>query len=94
MAAVRPPRVLPTKRLFFRSNLAPVVEAAHRDGLSLIAAESFTSAPQNSHWLATPARLKSIGDAAVCPGVQRINLHNFVHQPWDERYQPGNVMGQ
>lgn len=79
---------------FSPSSLAPVVEAAHRDGLPLIAAESFTSAPQESRWKATPAWLKPIGDAAFCAGVQRINLHNFVHQPWDERYQPGNAMGQ
>lgn len=38
--------------------------------------------------------LKPIGDAAFCAGVNRFNLHHFVQQPWEDRYQPGNTMGQ
>lgn len=76
------------------SSLEPVIKAAQAAGLPLVAAESFTSVPQYSRWDAHPAWLKPIGDAAFCAGVQRINLHNFVQQPWDDRYQPGNAMGQ
>lgn len=41
-----------------------------------------------------PAWLKPIGDAAFCAGVNRINVHHFVQQPWDAKYKPGNAMGQ
>jgi len=72
----------------------PVIKAAHALGKELIAAESFTSDPRVSHWNATPSWLKPIGDAAFCAGVNRMNLHHFVHQPWDAKYKPGNTMGQ
>ncbi len=76
------------------ASLDPVVMSAHRLGDQLIAAESFTSSPKEARWMAHPAWLKPIGDAAFCAGVNRINVHHFVQQPWDEKYQPGNVMGQ
>lgn len=79
---------------FSPASLDPVVESAHRLGDELIAAESFTSSPEESRWTAHPAWLKPIGDAAFCAGVNRINVHHFVQQPWDDKYQPGNVMGQ
>jgi hypothetical protein len=72
----------------------PVCKAAHRSGDQVIAAEAFTSQPQFSRWSAHPAWLKPIGDAAFCAGVNRVALHQFVQQPWDDRYKPGNVMGQ
>lgn len=76
------------------ASLDPVVKNAHRLDKQLIAAESFTSSPAEARWTAHPAWLKPIGDAAFCAGVNRINVHHFVQQPWDEKYQPGNVMGQ
>lgn len=76
------------------ASLEPVVKSAHRLGDQLIAAESFTSSPEEARWTAHPAWLKPIGDAAFCAGVNRINVHHFVQQPWDEKYRPGNVMGQ
>jgi hypothetical protein len=83
-----------TNNRFSPSDLAPVVSAAHELGDRVIAAESFTSPPATSGWTAHPAWLKPIGDAAFCAGINRINVHNFVQQPWDDRYQPGNAMGQ
>jgi hypothetical protein len=72
----------------------PVVSAAHQAGGGIIAAESFTTPPQFAHWNAHPAWLKPIGDAAFCAGVNRLNLHHFVQQPWEVQYKPGNAMGQ
>jgi hypothetical protein len=76
------------------ASLDPVVKAAHRLGKELIAAESFTTSPDFGKWTEHPAWLKPIGDAAFCAGVNRINIHHFVQQAWDDRYKPGNVMGQ
>ena len=83
-----------TDNRFHPSDLYPVVTAAHAEKSRLISAESFTSAPEFAQWREHPAWLKPIGDAAFCAGVNRINVHHFVQQPWDERYQPGNAMGQ
>lgn len=79
---------------FSPSNLEPVVAAAHQAQQRIIAAESFSSAPDVARWSAHPAWLKPIGDAAFCAGVNRMSLHHFVQQPWDDRYRPGNTMGQ
>ncbi len=75
-------------------SLEPVVKAAHILNDRIIAAESFTSSPEDAMWNETPAWLKPIGDAAFCDGVNRVNLHHFVQQPWDGRYKPGNAMGR
>jgi alpha-L-rhamnosidase len=83
-----------TNNRFSPSDLEPVVKAAHANGNRLIGAESFTSAPEFAQWREHPAWLKPIGDAAFCAGVNRINVHHFVQQPWSENYQPGNAMGR
>ena len=31
---------------------------------------------------------------AFCMGVNRFVIHRFVHQPWDDKYLPGESMGQ
>lgn len=74
--------------------LAPTVTAVRAAGRNLIEAEAFTGKPADSQWTETPAWLKPIGDAAFCDGVNRMALHRFTHQPWDDRWQPGNSMGQ
>ncbi|HEU5072276.1 MAG TPA: glycosyl hydrolase [Verrucomicrobiae bacterium] len=74
--------------------LAPTVAAVRAAGRNLIEAEAYTGGPGDSRWTETPAWLKPIGDAAFCDGVNRMLLHRFTHQPFDERWQPGMVMGQ
>ena len=79
-------------------DLDPVIEAVRlrpdRPRHQLIVAEAFTTQPQFGNWTEYPAWLKPIGDAAFCAGVNRVNIHHFVQQAFDERYRPGNVMGQ
>ncbi len=75
-------------------SLEPVVKAARVLHDQLIAAEAFTTSPEFGKWNEHPAWLKPIGDAAFCAGVNRVNIHHFVQQPWDGKYKPGNVMGQ
>jgi hypothetical protein len=79
---------------FSPSSMDETMHAAHELGAPLIAAEAFTSQPQFASWSEHPAWLKSIGDAAFCAGVNRFNIHHFVQQAFDAKYQPGNVMGQ
>ena len=82
------------KNVYSPSSVEPVVKAARAMGSRLIGAESFTTSAELARWNETPAWLKPIGDAAFCDGVNRVNLHHFVQQPWGEQYKPGNVMGQ
>ncbi len=74
--------------------LKPTVAALRKSGQNIIEAEAFTGDPHDSQWNETPAWLKPIGDAAFCDGVNRLVLHRFVQQPWDDRYRPGATMGQ
>ena len=47
-----------------------------------------------SLWNETPESIKHLGDAAYCDGVNRLMLHRFTHEPWNDHYKPGLVMGQ
>ena len=78
-----------------RSNgISPVIRAAGRAaGRMVIGAEAFTGAPGISRWTETPAFLKPFGDGAYLSGVNRLILHHWVHQPYDDRYKPGMGMG-
>lgn len=74
--------------------LEPTVAALRKSGQNIVEAEAFTGDPKESQWNETPAWLKPIGDAAFCAGVNRMVLHRFVQQPWDDRYKPGATMGR
>jgi hypothetical protein len=74
--------------------LEPTVDAMRKSGQNIVEAEAFTGLPGDSQWSETPAWLKPIGDAAFCAGVNRFILASYTPQPWDERYKPGNTMGQ
>jgi hypothetical protein len=74
--------------------VASTVKAVRAAGRNLVEAEAFTGRPGDSQWAETPAWLKPIGDAAFCEGVNRLALHRFTHQPFDDRWRPGLMMGQ
>lgn len=74
--------------------LEATVKALRRAGRNIIEAEAFTGKPEFSQWRESPAWLKPIGDAAFSAGVNLMSLHRFVHQPWGDRWRPGNAMGQ
>jgi hypothetical protein len=61
---------------------------------NIIEAEAFTGGPEQSKWDEHPGRLKLRGDAAYIGGINRFILHSAAHQPWDDRYVPGNSMGR
>jgi hypothetical protein len=80
--------------VFHPVELEATLKALRQSGQNVLEAEAFTGQPEFSQWRETPAWLKPIGDAAFCAGINLLSLHRFVHQPWDERWRPGNTMGQ
>jgi hypothetical protein len=67
--------------------------AASASGKRIVGAESFTGAPGNSKYTEDPASLKPAAVGAFASGVNRLILHHWVHQPFDDQYQPGMGMG-
>ncbi len=67
--------------------------AARAAGQQVLAAEAFTGKPSDSAWTEDPAFLKPCGDAAFATGVNRMVLHHWVQQPFEDRFKPGMTMG-
>lgn len=72
---------------------ADVPAGGRAAGHTVIGAESFTSTPHNSKYTEDPAMLKRTTEGAFASGVNRLVLHQWVHQPFSDRYQPGLSMG-
>jgi len=66
--------------------------AAQAAGRTIVASEAFTGGPNHSMWTEDPAFLKVFGDEAFAQGINRLMLHHWTHQPFDDRYQPGRTM--
>jgi hypothetical protein len=64
---------------------------AHTYGKRVVQAEAFTSG-DGERWFAYPASLKTLGDWALCDGINRFVFHRYAHQPWLDRW-PGMTMG-
>ena len=73
--------------------LQPVAAAARAAGKRVVGAEAFTGAPGNSQYTEDPAYLRPSANRAFIAGINRMILHTWVHQPFDDRYQPGMSMG-
>ena len=69
------------------------IETAKNAGKNIIGAEAFTGRPEVSHYTEDPAFLKHTADGAFVSGINLLFLHHWVHQPFDDRYQPGMGMG-
>ena len=70
-----------------------ITAAARAAGRTVVGAEAFTGPPTLSKWSETPSFLKRSADGALASGANRMILHHWVHQPFDDRYQPGMGMG-
>ena len=70
-----------------------VPAAARAAGKTIVGAEALTGSPANSKWTEDPAFLKRTADGAFGAGINRLILHHWVHQPFDDAYQPGMGMG-
>jgi hypothetical protein len=67
--------------------------AARAAGKHLVGAEAFTGSPGLSQYTEDPAFLMQTLNTAYASGVNRLILHTWVHQPFDDKYQPGMGMG-
>jgi hypothetical protein len=72
---------------------ASIMEAAVKFSKRIIAAEAFTGAPAVSRYEEDPAFLKRSADGGFASGKNLFFLHHWVHQPFDDKYQPGMGMG-
>jgi len=72
---------------------ASIPAAARAAGKTIVGAESFTGSPSISKFTEDPAALKPSADGTYASGVNRLVLHHWVHQPFDDKYQPGMGMG-
>ena len=72
---------------------AAIPAAARAAGKTIVGAESFTGWPNNAKFNEDPAFLKPSADGTYASGVNRLVLHHWVHQPFDDKYQPGMGMG-
>ncbi len=72
---------------------AAVPASARAAGKIVVGAEAFTGRPEVSQFTEDPAFLKTSADKVFAQGINRMILHHWVHQPFDERYQPGMGMG-
>jgi hypothetical protein len=70
-----------------------IVAAARAAGRTVVGAEAYTGPPTASKWSETPSFLKKTTDPTFASGVNRMILHHWVHQPFDDRYKPGMGMG-
>lgn len=74
--------------------ISPQVPAAARAaGKTVVGAEAFTGRPEVSQFTEDPAFLKATADRVFTQGINRMILHHWVHQPFDDKYQPGMGMG-
>jgi hypothetical protein len=70
-----------------------IMEAAVEFNKRIVAAEAFTGTPVASRYDEDPAFLKHAADGGFASGKNLFFLHHWVHQPFDDRYQPGMGMG-
>ena len=70
-----------------------IMATARAAGRTVVGAEAFTGRPEISKWTETPAFLERSADGTFASGVNRMILHHWVHQPFDDRYKPGMGMG-
>lgn len=70
-----------------------IIGAARAVDRKVVAAEALTGPPYKSKFTEDPAFLKRTGDGAYTQGINRLVLHHWVHQPFDDKFKPGMCMG-
>jgi hypothetical protein len=73
---------------------SPVIpQAAAKFGKQIVGAEALTGHPSVSKYTEDPAFLKPTVDGGFISGANKYYLHHWVHQPFDDKYQPAMGMG-
>lgn len=87
---------LPMSEFWTKGNSAiskEIVAKAQQNGQNIVGAEALTGRPEISRYTEDPAFLKRPADENFLTGVNFLFLHHWVHQPFDDQYQPGMGMG-
>lgn len=66
-----------------------ILAAARAAGRKILGVEAYTGMPELSTWNETLAFLKIGADCTYGTGGNRLMLHHWTHQPFEDRYQPG-----
>jgi len=75
------------------TKLKLIASMANLQGKQIVAAEAFTSKPEDARWQNTPWTMKKPGDLAFAAGINRFCFHTYTHQPLDY-IAPGFTMGR
>ncbi len=67
--------------------------AGRAAGRTVIAAEAYTAMPFQDPYVLSPRDFKACTDATFARGINRMNLHHWVHQPFPACRKPGMNMG-
>ncbi len=59
----------------------------------IVGAEAFTSDAGTADWTLSPRDFKFSADRAFAYGINHLCLHDWVHQPFSEKWKPGMSMG-
>jgi hypothetical protein len=70
-----------------------MTKAAARAGKRLLPTEALTGRPRYSNYTEDPAFMKHATNGAYATGTNLLFLNCWVHQPFDDRYQPGMSFG-
>jgi hypothetical protein len=70
-----------------------IVEASRESGKTIVGVEAFTGRPEVSQYTEDPAFLKYFADKGFVSGGNMYFLNHWVHQPFDDKYQPGMSFG-
>ncbi|MFL5729414.1 MAG: glycosyl hydrolase, partial [Cytophagaceae bacterium] len=65
---------------------------AHVNAQKITGAEAFTGEPESARWQEYPFMMKAVGDKAFSNGINRMIIHRFAHQAY-ENALPGMTMG-
>ena len=77
-------------RYNFDYSCTQMASSAHVYGKKIVGAEAFTSGFDEA-WQGHPANLKELGDWAFCEGINRLVIHRYAMQPY-ENIKPGMGM--
>lgn len=77
----------------FDSLNSDIIESARLNHKRIVGVEAFSGKSYISGYTEDPAFLKNTADGILVSGGNRLFLHHWTHQPFDDRYKPGLSMG-
>lgn len=82
---------LAESQLRYHDGIKNAASAAHVYGRPIVQAEAYTVIIRGPNFHGDLFSLKDVGDRAFCQGLNRMVLHNFIHQPESDDRAPGYI---